>query len=324
MNNNFSGKLKTMVFTLLLVAFSGLTPTVVYAADGYVCDAKQNSRDELAVLAESCPVGQGLWGRKPKQDSGFFWIQCGVFPQPLTLAQVKPIYEKISADVWMKPEENHFRCLIGPYNSFKLAEKESRQIRTLSAYKESFVRQVAENGHAEKLSAGNKQATVVEAKQKQQAQPTVKARPEVGAKSSAEKAKPLAKETQSAAMLPKASTVVKSAVSAAGITMRRSIGMQGYQFVIPFLDEGNEQFYMEYGIAWNRLDYDKAEQVCTSLGMYLVSEPQWKLLLSSGVMSREEWPLHLPYWGQGKLGLFTSGKVTHLTGTSLLNVVCMK
>ena len=81
---------------------------------------------------------------------------------------------------------------------------------------------------------------------------------------------------------------------------------------------------MEYGIAWNRLNYTKAEQVCRSQGMSLVDEQQWKTLLSSKVMHKHEWPLHLPYWGKDKRGLFTSGKVTHLTGTSLLNVVCVQ
>ena len=88
--------------------------------------------------------------------------------------------------------------------------------------------------------------------------------------------------------------------------------------------EGDEQFYMEYGIAWNRLSYDRASEVCSSQKMRLPNPEEWKLLNDSQVMTKKQWPIHLPYWGENRQGLFTSGKVTQLTGTSLLNVVCVK
>ncbi|HAS8133528.1 TPA: SPOR domain-containing protein, partial [Vibrio vulnificus] len=32
----------------------------------------------------------------------------------------------------------------------------------------------------------------------------------------------------------------------------------------------------------------------------------------------------LPYWGRGKKGFFTDGRVTQVKGSSLLNVLCVK
>lgn len=320
MNNYFAGKPTSIAFSLLFASVS-LT-TTAYAAEDYICEAKQHSRNELAVLAESCPIGKGLWGRKPAQDRGFFWIQCGIFPQPLSLAKAKSIYEKISTDVWLQPEGNGFRCLIGPYDSYKKANAESKQLRALPAYKESFVRSVVKNGQTGKVAPAKKPTPNPLSKQAVTAKKTPKPAPTVE-----KKTKPVRKPSPAPKVVePVAKTAAKtkSKPATAGVTFRRKAEISGKLFVVPFLEKSNEQFYMEYGIAWNRLDYAKAQQVCTSQGMSLVDEQQWKTLLSSNVMNRYEWPLHLPYWGKDKRGLFTSGKVTQLTGTSLLNVVCVK
>ncbi|MCX8759442.1 SPOR domain-containing protein, partial [Vibrio parahaemolyticus] len=42
------------------------------------------------------------------------------------------------------------------------------------------------------------------------------------------------------------------------------------------------------------------------------------------VMEKNKWPLQLPYWGKDKKGLFADREPNQLTGTSLLNVMCVK
>ena len=170
MNNNFAGKLTTIAFCTL---FAGTSLAVAAdAEEDYICEAKQNSRNELALLAESCPVGKGLWGRKPQQDSGFFWIQCGIFPEPLSLTKAKRIYEMISTDVWLHPEGKGYRCLAGPYDSYDKARSESQKIRTLPAYKEAFVRWVVKDAQPEQAASAKK--------------PTSQPRPSVTATTAAE------------------------------------------------------------------------------------------------------------------------------------------
>lgn len=112
-------------------------------ADDFLCQASQASNKELPVLEQSCPIGKGLWGKKmPQGGNDFFWIQCGLLPKPMSLAKAKPIYGKITTDVWMKPEQKGYRCLIGPYTEFAKASQDLQRVKTLSTYKEAFIRVV--------------------------------------------------------------------------------------------------------------------------------------------------------------------------------------
>ncbi|WP_375752095.1 SPOR domain-containing protein [Vibrio sp. HN007] len=276
------------------------------AEDEYVCEAKQNSTDELPTLSKACPVGKGLWGRKPSPNDDLFWIQCGIFPEALTLDDAKPIYQRISTDVWLKPEGNGFRCLIGPYDNFNQASTEAASVRKLPAYKEAFIRTVNTKAKPEPKKAPK---------------PAPKAKPKPVPVKVTSKPEPKKADVITQTKQPAKKT--SAAVGNESIVVRREGKVGSKKFVIPFLMEGNEQFYMEHGIAWNRLSYTRASQVCSKIGMNLVDEVSWQQLIDSKVMRKKGWPIHLPYWGEGKRGLFTSGKVTQLTGTSLLNVVCV-
>ncbi|WED21880.1 SPOR domain-containing protein [Vibrio sp. JC009] len=310
MKKNLTSKLSAAL-AIILLSFSQISLSVA-AEDEYVCDARQNSKSELPVLSKGCPVGKGLWGKaRPARGDDLFWIQCGIYPKPVTLEEAKPIYQNISVDVWLKPEGSGYRCLIGPYADYAAAKKEVVKVRKLPGLEEAFIR-------------------AVNTKVKYQPQKKKKVKPASVAPTAkkAEVAKVVAKAPVAA---PKPVEQVKPApkpeakpAAAKSIVVRREVNIQRRKFVIPFLMESNEQFYMEYNIAWNRLSYQKANEVCHSLDMTLVDESNWKLLIGSSVMSSKQWPLHLPYWGAGKRGLFTSGKVTQLTGTSLLNVVCVQ
>ncbi|HHC6787777.1 TPA: SPOR domain-containing protein, partial [Vibrio parahaemolyticus] len=112
-------------------------------ADDFLCQATQASDKELPMLEKSCPIGQGVWGKKvPQGGNDFYWIQCGLLPKPMPLAKAKPIYSKITTDVWMKPETKGYRCLIGPYTEFSKASADLRGVKTLSNYREAFIRVV--------------------------------------------------------------------------------------------------------------------------------------------------------------------------------------
>ncbi|MCV5803810.1 hypothetical protein OFN34_33935, partial [Escherichia coli] len=60
-------------------------------ADDFLCQATQASDKELPTLEKSCPIGQGVWGKKvPQRGNDFYWIQCGLLPKPMPLAKAKP------------------------------------------------------------------------------------------------------------------------------------------------------------------------------------------------------------------------------------------
>jgi hypothetical protein len=308
-----------LLASLALLFASVLFSASVQAEDEYVCEARQAASDQLPVLSEQCPIGRGLWGKsRPRKNEDLYWLQCGIFPEPLTLEEVKPIYERISVDVWLRPEGNAFRCLIGPYDDYSAARAEQDLIRRLEGYEEAFIRAVSTK--AKKLSQKNPVSAKPAKSKNVQSAPATKP----AAKSKPAPVAPAAPEAKPAMVAAKATVKTEAVASDDSLVVRRKAQVKDKQFVIPFLMEGSEQFYMEYNIAWNRLSYAKSDELCQAMGMRLLNDKEWKLLIDSQVMVQKQWPLHLPYWGGGKRGLFTSGKVTQLTGTSLLNVVCVK
>lgn len=274
-----------------------LSSFTVFAQD-FLCDATQAASDQLPVLDSSCPIGQGLWGNTlPKGQDSKFWIQCGLLASPLSVEQAKVLYEKISTDVWMKPESTGIRCLIGPYHDYTSVRKELTAVRHLAGYQEAFLREVSKKNGAQRPIT--------------QTQPKPISHP------------PATLEPISPAIQPlkKASTTKPKSNA---IVIRHQTSFNGLTYAIPYTASEKVQFYMEHNQAWNRLNYSGAKIMCESQGMRLVTEDEWQQLLSSKVMEKEQWPMYLPYWGANNKGLFTSGKMTNLNGHSLLSVLCVK
>ncbi len=295
-----------------LIAASLLVSSQV-SAESVLCDATQASTNQLPQLEQSCPIGKGVWGSKaPKRhsDNELFWVQCGLLNKPLSLSRAKPLYEKISTNVWMKPEGSDYRCLIGPYSTFSDARKDLAQVRKVPGYGEAFIRMVDK-------SKTSSQPIVAK-----EAEPKV-VKPKAPAKPKPVAAKQAAAVTSAAAIqtLPSGNA---SSDNDLEIEIRVTADVAGSQYAIPYLLDHQQQFYMEQGKPWSRLDYDSAELVCNQVNMKLMSEKQWQSILSSKVMEKQNWPMHLPYWGADKKGLFTNGNVNQLKGSSLLNVMCVK
>ncbi|NOH81576.1 SPOR domain-containing protein [Vibrio sp. RE86] len=272
-------------------------------AEDFLCDATQASTDELPQLDKACPVGKGLWGTSPRGSESTFWIQCGVFSKPLTIAKAKKLYLHISTDVWAKPEAKASRCLIGPYTDFSQAKQELAKVKTEPGYKEAFIREVVKGAPIKREV--KKPATKSVAKENSQSTMVIPA---------PVKAAPAAK--------PKIEAQPKQAQNE--ITIRLSATINGVDYKVPYVMFSDDQFYMEHSRPWNRMSYETAYKTCYRLGMKLATPTQWKALLDSGEMTANQWPMHLPYWGAEKAGLFTSGKVNQLKGSSLLNVMCVK
>lgn len=303
--------LLNIVSSALLLALPILSTPAM--AEEFLCDATQASTNELPTLDESCPIGKGLWGSaKPRAQESQFWLQCGVFGQPLSLAKGKALYKHITTDVWVKPEQKGYRCLIGPYKNFTQAKQELAKVKMEPGYKDAFIREVVK-GATNAVAAST------------QPSPSPKVSPFRIEKSS---------QTQTSTVIPAPvvaqepivrnapQTEVLNEESEISIRLSTRIGSTDYK--VPYLLFGDEQFYMEHKLPWNRMDYDQASNICNRLGMRLANADEWTTLLESNVMVQDKWPMHLPYWGTEKVGLFTSGKVNQLKGTSLLNVVCVK
>ncbi|YCO03612.1 SPOR domain-containing protein [Vibrio sp. VNB-15] len=308
----------------LLVACTQFSSPVM--ANDFLCQASQASNKELPVLEKSCPIGKGVWGKKvPQGGNDFFWIQCGLLPKPMSLAKAKPIYGKITTDVWMKPEQQGYRCLIGPYIDFAKASQDLQRVKTLSTYKEAFIRVVSKGGTAPAKQTKPMPKPVAKPKPVTPVVPVAASRPDTGAfKAKEASAKQTVKQTPSTNVAAKPTKMTKPVISSNNVQVRLKTILQGKTFVVPYLVENNNQFYMEHGKPWNRLNYVSSKQVCQQLGMNLASSSEFKTLRGSGVMEKNNWPLQLPYWGKDKKGLFADREPNQLTGTSLLNVICVK
>ncbi|MDW6091477.1 SPOR domain-containing protein [Vibrio rhizosphaerae] len=291
----------------------------VKAQEKFLCDATQASTQELPTLDKNCPIGEGLWGKsQPRSQNSMFWIQCGIFSQPMPLADAKILYRQISTDVWMKPGAKQYRCLIGPYKDIRQARQELNKVRQLKGYHEAFIREVRQPQQATPVArAATPPQSSVTQRQVRDPQPRTAPQPATPPQSSPP---PTAQTSNRTAPPPRPTTPT----TAAGIEIRKQTVIAGVKYVIPFMGVKSSQFYMEYEIPWNRLDYDQAYAICQKIGMKMATESQWKQLLASQIMNRDQWPLYLPYWGIDKRGMFTSGKVSQLKGSSLLNVVCVQ
>ncbi|PMO04854.1 sporulation protein [Vibrio splendidus] len=306
----------TRNYRMGLIAASLLVSSQV-SAESVLCDATQASTNQLPQLEQSCPIGKGVWGSKaPKRhsDNELFWVQCGLLNKPLSLNRAKPLYEKISTNVWMKPEGGDYRCLIGPYSTFSDARKDLAQVRKVPGYGEAFIRMVDK-------SKTSSQPIVAKPAEPKMVKPKAPVKPKPAPKPVA--AKQAAAVTSAAAIqtLPSGNANSDNDLE---IEIRVTANVAGSQYAIPYLLDHQQQFYMEQGKPWSRLDYDSAELVCNQVNMKLMAEKQWQNILSSKVMEKQNWPMHLPYWGADKKGLFTNGNVNQLKGSSLLNVMCVK
>ncbi|WP_073580731.1 SPOR domain-containing protein [Vibrio quintilis] len=277
------------------------------AQDEFLCDATQESTQKLPLLDKSCPIGQGLWGKsQPKGRDSIFWIQCGIYAHPMPLGQAKVLYKRISSDVWMKPEAKGYRCLVGPYESIVDARQDLKKVRTIPSYKQSFIREV--------VKKGSKSGTP--------AKPKAKPKPKAAPVKKPPVKRPPARPTAPVVASQPVASSYKTSSGQPEVRKRTRIAKVNY--AVPFVGTKKDaQFYMEYNKPWNRLSYDDALGTCQKIGMKLASEQQWQRLRMSKVMEKDKWPVYLPYWGRDKKGLFASGKVTQLKGTSLLNVLCV-
>lgn len=294
-----------------------ITAVLLYAtspsllAQEFLCEATQASSNELPVLAQSCPIGDGLWGKKAAKsgEGDYFWIQCGILNQPMPLAKAKPLYKQITTDVWMKPENKGFRCLIGPYSDFAQANNDLRQVKQLADYRDAFIRMVKPNATSTPVAMPKPQASVPPAT------PLAKAAP---------KAPVTAANDRQPAPVTLAQAPLPRGGDSSSIDIRKRAELKGRTYVVPYLLDDEHQFYMEHNQAWNRLDYGSAEVVCEDLQMRLATDEEFLTLLDSKIMENQQWPMQLPYWGRDRKGFFTDGRVTQVKGTSLLNVLCVK
>ncbi len=210
-----------------------LTVSTNVLADDALCDASQASTNQLPVLAENCPIGNGVWGSKvPESKDAVYWIQCGILETPMPLEQAMPLYSEISSDVWMLPQKTSYRCLIGPYTDVNKAKQDLIEVKRVDGYKDAFIRVV---------DRSSKEATTSNSSVSKSAKPTgVKAafsKPESGQSTIKQpvpqKQSTAPKHVKKAATIPALPTTKSSSLS-----VRLSAQVDGKRYAVPYLSGG--------------------------------------------------------------------------------------
>ncbi|WP_407331746.1 SPOR domain-containing protein [Enterovibrio sp. 27052020O] len=114
------------------------TSTTVQSAE---TDCASSRQGDWNVVQETCPIGQGLWGKAPENSSGMFWVQCGLLsslPDSGFAQKMKGLANK-EALVFRK-EGSQYRCLVGPFVQYSTALSARDELRKQSALSSAFIR----------------------------------------------------------------------------------------------------------------------------------------------------------------------------------------
>lgn len=102
----------------------------------------ESSASGWYVLNDQCDIGNGLWGRKPEPVSSSFWIQCNYgkyLPNRELASKIKSLFP---GNHYIVPDNNKYRCLIGPFQDFNQADNAKAQLAAHGLNK-AFIRQTA-------------------------------------------------------------------------------------------------------------------------------------------------------------------------------------
>ncbi|CAH0533617.1 hypothetical protein VST7929_01488 [Vibrio stylophorae] len=134
-----------MTYRSILLSLSLLLGST-YAYAEQVCDIQPAPLGDASTpwkqLAQSCDIGQGLWGREPKSHRGSFWLQCG-YGQALPNPKVHEMLHRLYPDntFIIQDTQNNYRCLIGPFTTYDYAAKGKEALDKMGI--KTFIREVA-------------------------------------------------------------------------------------------------------------------------------------------------------------------------------------
>ena len=94
------------------------------------------------LLNAQCDIGNGLWGRRPKPSNSSFWIQCNYGKSLPNKAMTKTIRGLFPGNSYLVPDNENYRCLIGPFQGYNQAQTARAQL-TENQLEQTFIRQTA-------------------------------------------------------------------------------------------------------------------------------------------------------------------------------------
>ncbi|WP_232428126.1 SPOR domain-containing protein [Photobacterium marinum] len=257
------------------------------------------------ILNSQCDIGKGLWGREPRDSESSFWLQCNYSQSLPNQNLTKAINRLFSHNSYLVPDNDKYRCVIGPFEDHQLAEKAQRQLERFNIDK-TFIRQTAHKitvtGQAGLITP--LATTILKPRIPEVVPSTAPQQPAKPVTQKAQaKAKPATKPTESAnqksdtgkhSILVENRVILNSAIY--------SFTFNNLKYHLPMTINSTEEmppmFVREQNIYWSKVNFTTAESWCKRFGLRLPTIAELQYLHTHGqhYLLRHRWPIKANYW----------------------------
>ncbi|MGF1706267.1 SPOR domain-containing protein [Enterovibrio baiacu] len=287
------------------------------------------------VVDETCPIGDGLWGKDPASQQGQFWVQCGIvndLPDAWFSGQLAK--SVLANQVMLRKEGETYRCLAGPFEQFSTAKKVRDGMRKQPSMSAAFVREVSTSGE-ERLTpapviemiaqAPSTLSPVVDVAVADTAmvEATLLAAP-VALVASADAVSEPMMNAQRNDVMPEldAMTAAPAKTTAKPKKVKRNRKFRAVAGVQVPKPKNGERHYSRNEEMWLRASFAEAEATCTENGFRVVSAASLKKLIADPE-ARSAVPNRLPYWvASGEAYDLVIMVPMPLSQSSEVNVLC--
>lgn len=255
-------------------------------------------------LNDQCDIGSGLWGKKPKPTEGSFWVQCNYSRSLPGKAFTEKVNTLFTNKTYLIKDNNHFRCLAGPYSTYTQALQAKKRFSDLLNIT-TFIRQTAN-----KINIPDKE---------QQSLPAAK----------------LSEKSNNKGDSAQVSTLIENRVILNSIIY--SFTFNGLKYHQPRNINSTKtmppMFISEKDNYWSRVNLSSAESWCKRFGLRLPYFEELERLQTHGqhLVLRYQWPTQVNYWsrsvnplsGEIKTINLRNGKYDEYRPPALLYTTCV-
>ncbi|MCW8327706.1 DUF823 domain-containing adhesin [Photobacterium sp. SDRW27] len=256
-------------FWLLLPLASLLSQTSHAEEQGSTTCQVEKTVSGWKLLNSQCDIGNGLWGRKPKNIPSSFWLQCNygkALPNKELTAQLSRFYHEES---YLVPDNGKLRCLIGPFQNYNQAKTAKNQLNS-QKLKNTFIRQTTSVVSINNRTSGY-------------------ARTDTSSTSA-----------QSPAATQQKKKLVDNRVIMNSIIYSFTFNNLSYHLPknINSTKEMPPAFTQENNQYWSKVNFLPAENWCKKYGLRLPTAAELKELQTYGqyLLLRHKWPIKSSYW----------------------------
>jgi len=251
-------------------------------------------------LDTSCPIGIGLWSKKPDSITSQFWVQIAYGSHEPNHHISELIHQYYPKQSFLLKDADHYRALIGRFNSFVQAQQAKKQLAKIGIT-ESFIRQVH-------LAKPVKKTKVVE-----------KAPKIIPSYHSSTSPKTSSHKSPSSAAQK---IMTYDDIDNTFVTNMINLGFEfsHLRFFtpqnLPVNAQNTSPFIMENNHFWIGTTWKQASQWCEHFGLTLPTPHQLSLLAKQGQehLRQHKWPNKFNYWTSNKVNARTYSSVNIKTG----------